>query len=249
MFTDHVVGLVRSKWNDDADGLTKWNCIREGLLDASNTLLGLSRRHQPDWFTEAEDVLRPLIDKRNKLFSVWLQSQSHRDRQKFLTQRRHVAHKVWECKNKWYQEKANSIQATLSLGRPSVVWQDIHAICRSRAGLQPVQPRAVRKQDGSLCCGSEETLSRWRDHFEGILNIESSFNVATIDGIKQVKMREEMCGPPTSDEVLAALSKIKVGKAAGNNGFLPDFVKCCGGPLLDLWCHCLVQCGERSRYF
>ena len=56
-FTDYVVGLVGSKWNDDADGLTKWNCIREGLLEASNTLLGLSRRHQLDWFTEAEDVL------------------------------------------------------------------------------------------------------------------------------------------------------------------------------------------------
>ena len=70
-----------------------------------------------------------------------------------------MAHKVWECKNRWYQEKANSIQCALSLGRPSVVWQDVHAICRSRAGLQSVQPRAVRKQDGSLCCGSEETLS------------------------------------------------------------------------------------------
>ena len=34
-FTDHVVCLVRSKWNDDTDG----------LLDASNTMLGLSRRH------------------------------------------------------------------------------------------------------------------------------------------------------------------------------------------------------------
>ena len=47
-----------------------------------------------------------------------------------------------------------------------------------------------------------------------------------------MKMREDMCGPPTS-EVLAALSKIKVGKAADNNGLLPDIVKCCGGPLLD----------------
>ena len=49
-----------------------------------------------------------------------------------------MAHKVWECKNRLYQEKANSIQAVLSLGRPTVVWQDIHAFCRSRAGLQPV---------------------------------------------------------------------------------------------------------------
>jgi len=37
----------------------KWNCIREGLLDVSNTILGLSGRHQPDWFAGAEDVLRP----------------------------------------------------------------------------------------------------------------------------------------------------------------------------------------------
>ena len=119
---------------------------------------GLSRRHQSDWFTEAEDVLRPLIDKCNKLFSLWLRSQNHQDKQKFLTQRRQVAHKVRECKNRWYQEKANSIQVSLSQGRPSVVWQDIHAICKSIAGLQPVQPRAVRKQDGSLCCGLVETF-------------------------------------------------------------------------------------------
>ena len=54
--------------NDDADGLTKWTFIRDGLLDASNTMLGFSRRHRPDWFAEAEDMLRPLFDKCNKLF-------------------------------------------------------------------------------------------------------------------------------------------------------------------------------------
>ena len=223
-YTDRVVSLVRSNWNDDADGLTKWNIIRDRLLDASNTMLGLSRRHQPDWFTKAEDVLRPLIDKRNKLFSLWLQSQNHQDRQKILTQRHQVAHKVQEGKNRWYQEKANSIQVSLSQGRPSVMWQDIHAICKSRAGLQPVQPRAVRKQDSSLCCGSVETLGRWRGHFEGALNVESSFNLATIDGIQSMAIREEMGGPPTGDEVVAALSRIKVGKAAGGNGLLSDIV-------------------------
>ena len=44
-FTDRFVSLVRSNWNDDANGLTKWNVIRDGLLDVSNTMLGLSRRH------------------------------------------------------------------------------------------------------------------------------------------------------------------------------------------------------------
>ena len=112
-------------------------------------------------------MLRLLIDEHNKLFSLWLRSYNHHDRQKYLTQRRLVAHKVWERKNRWYQGKVKSIQAALSQGRPSVVWQDIHAICN---GLQPVQPRTVRK--------------------------------------------------------LAALSRIKVGKAAGSNGLFPYIVKC-----------------------
>ena len=232
-FVDRVVHLVKSRWDDDADGLTKWNVVRDGLLDASTTMLGLSKRYQPDWFVEAENVLRPLIDRRNNLFSLWLRSSNHRDRQKYLTQRRLVVRKVWECKNRWYQEKARSIQAALSQNRPSAVWQDIHAICKSRAGLQPVKSRAVKKQDGSFCSGSVETLGRCQGHFEGVLNVESSFNLATIDSIPSMVVRREMCNPPTGDEVLAALSRIKVGKAAGSNGLLPDIVKCCGGPLLD----------------
>jgi len=47
-FTDHVLYLVRSKWNDDADELTRWGLIRDELLDASGKMLGFSRRHQPD---------------------------------------------------------------------------------------------------------------------------------------------------------------------------------------------------------
>jgi len=38
-FTDHVVHLVKSSWNEDADGLTKWKTIKDGLLEASNTML------------------------------------------------------------------------------------------------------------------------------------------------------------------------------------------------------------------
>ena len=44
--------------------------VRDLLLDTNTTMLGLSGRHHPDWFTGAEDVLRLLINKRNKLFSL-----------------------------------------------------------------------------------------------------------------------------------------------------------------------------------
>ena len=45
--------------------------------------------------------------------------------------------------------------------------------------------------------------------------MESSFNLATIDNIPSMVVREEMCNPLTG------------------GGLLPNIVKCCGGPLLD----------------
>ena len=55
----------------------------------------------------------------------------------------------------------------------SVVWQDIHAIHECRTGLQPVRCSAIKKRDGELCVGPEETLCRWREHLKGVLNVIS----------------------------------------------------------------------------
>ena len=62
-----------------------------------------------------------------------------------------------------------------------------------------MKPRAVKKQDGSFCSRSVETLGRWRGHFEGVLNVESSFNLATIDSIQPMVTRREMCDLPTGE--------------------------------------------------
>jgi len=44
-FADDIVYLITGKWNNDADGLAKWGLVRDGLLDASDKMLGFSRRH------------------------------------------------------------------------------------------------------------------------------------------------------------------------------------------------------------
>ena len=115
---------------------------------------------------------------------------------------------MFECKNRWYQEKkAKSNQAVFSQGRPNVVWQDIHFICKSRASLLQAHPRAVRKQDGSLCCGSVETLGQWRHHCESVLNMENSFSWAIIDSIQPMAVREEMSNPRTGYRLLCRVLK------------------------------------------
>ena len=97
--------------------------VKDCMVKTCDDFLERGHRKQPDWFTDAERFLRPMIAKRNVLFSRWLLSGHGVDRQKYLSQRRSVASAVGSSKNKWLQEKAKSIQDALAQGRPNGVWQ------------------------------------------------------------------------------------------------------------------------------
>ena len=74
-------------------------------MNAVESTLGHEKRNQPDWFKENETILWKHIDKLNLLFSKWLRTQHHSDRQRYVTQRRLVASEVKRVKNEWFQEK------------------------------------------------------------------------------------------------------------------------------------------------
>ena len=61
-------------------------------------------------------------------------------------------------------------------GRVFVLFRNVELVY-----VQPVRCCAIRNSDEELCVGLEETLCRWREHFEGVLNIRSSFNQAALD--------------------------------------------------------------------
>ena len=232
-FVSRVTRLLGDVWDGEADGQTQWSVIRDCMLRTCNEMLGSDGGKQPNWFAAAQGSLRPLISRRNALFSRWLRSGRAVDRQRYLSQRRCVASAVRSSKNKWLQEKAQSIQVALVQGRPNVVWRDIRAIRECRAGIQPVRCCVIKKKNGEVCVGSEQTLYRWREHFEGVLNVIGSSNQAALEGVERLPLRSGLAGPPDKDEILRALGRLAVGRAGGLNGLLPDVLKCCGGPLLD----------------
>ena len=218
-FTDHVVHLVNSRCCAAVDGLAQWTVIKESLLEADGEMLGWSSRKHPDWFIAAESIMRTLIDKRNWLFSLWLISGCHGDQQQYLMLRWCVTATVRTCKNQRFKDMANSVQSALAQGNPSVMWRDIQAICQCRSDLQPVRPRTIRKQDGSFCFGPAETVGRWREHFEGVLNVESSFDQVLIDDIPQFPLRGVLSDPPSEDEVRRALGGFQLAKLEVIMGF------------------------------
>ena len=116
----HVIQLLEDVWDGEADGQTQWFVIRDCMLQTWSEMLGRDGRKQPDWFAAAQSSLRPLISKRNAMFSRWLRSGRAVDRQRYLSQKRCVASAVRSSKNKWLQERHS--QSKLHWLRADLMW-------------------------------------------------------------------------------------------------------------------------------
>ena len=73
--------------------------------------------------------------------------------------------------------------------------------------------------------GAGDTLCRWYGHFETVLNVCSSFADGVVQSAQQRPVRADMMVPPTEDEVMRTLGKLKVNKAGRKNGVLPEMLK------------------------
>ena len=94
------------------------------------------------------------------------------------------------------------------------------------------RPTAVIKENGSLSQGPEEVRARWHQHFVKILNIPCAFNDEVIDTLPLLPPHFDLDMPPTEEELMQALTKLKMRKAGGKSDVLPELIHHGG---VDLW--------------
>ena len=216
-YSNAVLREVSHDWNQEASGERKWKAIKVGMCKAAEAVLGQERRRQPNWFEDNIHNLKALITKRNDLFLRWLSTRCPTDRQRYVMMRREVAHKIRCCKNAWFQEKAGEVEVAVRRGRGA--WKGLREMQRGRFGMRPVRPRAVRDLDGKLCTGHDDTLQRWHQHFHGVLNVHSSYDVQVVDAAsEEYPVRSELADSPTEEEVMEAMGKLKQEWHSGSHG-------------------------------
>ena len=118
-------------------------------------------------------------------------------------------------------------------GSQRSIWKSLRELQRGRVGLIPVRTRTIKKANGDPCESVEESVNRSQEHFCQVLNVQSRYMEDTVSSVQLMAVREELSMPPSEDEILAAMSSLKVGKAGGKNGVLPEMLKCCGANLLE----------------
>ena len=77
--------------------------------------------------------------------------------------------------------------------------------------MRPVRPRAVRDLAGNMCKDHGSTLQRWHQHFHGVLNVLSSFDIQAVEAAEEYPVRSELADPQSEQEVMEAMGKLKTG--------------------------------------
>ena len=145
-----------------------------------------------------------------------------------------MAAEIKKARNAWFQSKAQEVEAGMLTGTSGkYVWKGLKDIQKGRSGLRPVRSGGIRNREGQLCSSAEQVSERWREHFESILNTTSTFSEASVSSLSQYPLRSHMSNPPSEEEIIEAIDKLKRNKAGGSNGILPELLKSSGAAIIE----------------
>ena len=208
-----------------------WRALKSCIVSAAEAAIGRGRKKQPEWFLDAADTLRPLLDQKNTAHNRFLQMNSVATKKEFRRCQRKVKRAVDAAKEEWISKVASEAEKAKKDGRQR--WTCVRQLQMAYRGRGPRRPAALLKENGELTKSPDEVVSRWHRHFSSILNIPSEYDSDVIDRMARDPPHLEFDDPPTLDELLKALSCLKRGKAGGKTGILPELLLFGGEVLYD----------------
>ena len=176
----------------------------------------------------SEHLLSPLLVTKNEAWGRVLQDDSSASRRRFRQCERAVKDAVAKAKEDWIQKTA---QAANVDGDGRNRWQCVKQLQMVFRGRQPVRTSTVVDENGQLLSDSDAVIARWCRHFTKVLNVASNFSSVGIDRMPLREVRRDLDDFPTSEEFQRALGKLRLRKAGGESGVIPEMLVF-GGPVL-----------------
>jgi len=103
-------------------------------------------------------------------------------------------------------------------------WKSIRMLQMAHVGRRPARPTRLIRRDGGMTNGPGEVRATWHEHFCRVLNIPSQYRQEVLDVLPSLPPALELDHPPTLEELMEALHKLRRGKAGGRTGILPELL-------------------------
>ena len=208
-----------------------WSVLKSCIVSAAEKTIGRGKRKQSEWFEDNAKELMPLIEAKNEAHNRVLATGSVTAKKEFRYRQRVVKRAVDKAREDWIRKVAMEGERAVKDGKTR--WECIRRLQQAHTGRRPIRPSAMRKENGELTQGPEEVLHRWHQHFSKLLNEHSEFVNEVIQRMASLPPCLDLDEPPSEEELEAAVSKMRRGKAGGKTGILPELVLCGGATLWD----------------
>ena len=206
----------------------QWTTLRDAMTLAAEETIGYKSKKRQDWFDENDGTISNLIE-------VKRQTRLSMENQPTAANKRAHKQAVAECQrgireaqNTWWQRKAAEIQSYADqrdMRSFYAATKEIFGPTRSSVG-------GLKDVDGATTItDSEGILTRWKTHFENLLNDQANTPDDLLRMTPQYPVRHWMALPPSFQDFNRALKRMKPGKAPGPDN-IPLELLTHGGPEL-----------------
>ena len=208
--------------NLGTDSTAFWNSFKSITSKVSVDVLGTPERKNRDWFDESDPLIKPLLDNVHTLHLQVVDDRSNDERANAYRASKQQAQKALrDMKNSWWKSIAAEMQEAADKRDFKTFYQSLKAVYGPKHKASP----AIKSKDGVLLTEPAQVLDRWSEHFNGVLNMDSEFDMSVLDEIAQRDINTSLLNLPTMEEVLVSIKQLTSGKAPGADGIPPDIFK------------------------
>ncbi|KAI8515766.1 hypothetical protein Bbelb_065790 [Branchiostoma belcheri] len=147
-------------------------------------------------------------------------------------------------KQRWLDNLATTAETAARTGNQGTLYKTL----RTLSGKVTPPTACVKALDGSDLDTPEQQLDRWREHFCNLLNRPPPPPSPQLESLVAEASEDDSISadPPTQEEVLEAIGKLKPGRAAGVDGIPPELLLK-GGPAVAAQLHVLITAIWRTE--
>ena len=206
----------------DQNAKENWDSFRDTTLRVSEEVLGYPTKKHRDWFDENDTEITPLLNQLHDLHLDWIADKSSPvKRVAYHTCRNHVQCSLRRMQNNWWRERAVELQGAADAHDFKTFYNNLKAV----HGPKIKANTTIKSKDGDLITEPSKVLDRWAEHFNGVLNQSSEFDMSVLDEIPQWDTNISLNALPTLDEVMVCIRKLSSGKSPGDDGIPPEVYK------------------------
>lgn len=212
---------------DDAGDATEiWENLRNAIRNCAGESIGYRTKNHKDWFDDNQHDIKHLLALLSEARAKYiLDKTSGIMKNKYTNLRQTVQAQIRQMKERWWVSRASNIQAAFDSGNMTRFYSEMRTVC----GPRMIGSAPVKSVDGrQLISDSDGILNRWAEHFNSVLNQQSSFDLSVLDEIENWSEEPRLDEPPTLAETVSAIQKLSNGKAAGADGIPAELYRAGG---------------------